>query len=465
MGRRKREERIRYFEPQRPPNNDQYGFLHSTAITRAVFGGNRSGKTEIAVADAIMVALGTHPVRSAAHPPPVALRYCAPKWEDNVKDVVLRKFKEMVPRIELVDETWSGGWKEKARCLSFKNGTTIRFFTGEQDVDTYAGADLDGVYMDEHFHKRYYLENKARLVDRAGFMVLTLTPEKGLTWELEQIVEKSSYDPTIEYWFYSAEDNPHLSVEGLDELKKSIDDPALYETKIHGRFMALSGLVLPQWRRPIHFIPEFDIPDGWYRQFIIDPHHRKPCAMLWVAWDDDGNSYAYREAKHKPAEGGITELAAKIRTLSAGERIAQWIGDEAMGGQELNVFGGKSVLEQLRGLGLPVVGTQQVSDKAFSAGISKLRTMMTPDPVTQKPRLYVTQACRGLCKEIERYQYREETKLDEQTFREKVRTVDDDWIDCYRYGVMAEPNVRVSQGKGPHIVLPRGERSPYTGVV
>ena len=88
MRRRVQSERIRYFKPVSPsdknafgiPSNDQVGFFESEAYERWVLGGNRSGKTEVAVADCIKLVTGEHPVWSKIFKPPVKVRYCAPSY-------------------------------------------------------------------------------------------------------------------------------------------------------------------------------------------------------------------------------------------------------------------------------------------------------------------------------------------------------------------------------------------------
>ncbi len=439
MKRRTLEERIRTFSPTEPPDNDQLGFIMSPAKIRGVFGGNRSGKTEVGVADAIMFATGTHPIRSAIRKPPVYIRYCAPKWEDNIKAVIVKKFQQMVRRVDLLGGSWVTAWSEKARTLHFANGSIIRFFTYEQDVNVYGGDDIDAFYMDEHGAEKYYVENIARTIDRNGYGVLTMTPEAGITWEEDKIVVASERDKNIEFWHFTTYNNPHLSKEGIAELEKAITDDALREAKLLGRFVALSGLVYPQYNPNVHFIPDRDIPKEWPRTFAIDPHHRKDTAMLWGAWSPDGEVFFYRESKFSPRAGGVPELAAHIRAKSAGDKIQLWIGDEAMGGDGLNIFGEKTVIEQLRAQGIPIQGTNQASDKTFEAGIFKIREMLTPDAVSGKPRIYVMRSCPMLNKEFLRYQYKEETKADEQTFREQVRKVGDDLLDDARYIVMSGP--------------------------
>lgn len=443
--RRRREERLRYFKPTEPPNNDQAGFLRSTAKTRAIFGGNRSGKTEAGVADCLMFMFGEHSTRSNSRRPPVYTRYLAPSYEDGVKAIIHKKFKELAPRHLLKGGSWATAWQEKSRTLTAANGSLCRFFSYEQDVNKMGGDDCDAVYLDEHAPERMFIEAVARTTDRNGYLVLTMTPELGITWEEEKIIDASEHDPDIEFFMFTIFNNPYLSKEGIAQFEKVITDPRLREAKLYGRFVSLSGLVYPQFDKAIHVVPDIDVPKHWHQQFIIDPHHRKDTAMIWTAWDPDGNvCYVHRESALGPSAGGVPELAAHIRVKSSGLHIDDWIGDEAMGGEGLNIHGLASVLEQLNAEGIPVVGTNQASDKAFAAGVNKLRSMLMPDPVTKLPRLYFCQSCIKTIKQFMTYQYRKETIVDEELLREHVRNMNDDYPTCARYAVMAE----VDQGVG-----------------
>lgn len=462
--RRRREERMWEFEPTAPPDNDQTAFMASTAKIRAVFGGNRSGKTEVGVADCLQFCQGVHAVRSLVRQPPVYVRYLAPSWEDGIKAVIIKKFQQLVPREWLIGGEWAKAWSEKARTLSFANGSLIRFFTYEQDVNKMGGDDIDAFYADEHMPEKMFIETMMRTVDRDGYGVMTLTPESGITWEFDKIVEAADDgDTNVAYWTFTTYGNPYLSKEGIAQVESMITDDRLRDAKLLGKFVSLSGLVYPQWDRKIHILPELDIvPDNWFLQFIIDPHHRKPSFMIWMAWNPDGQiAHVIKEAEFAPSEGGVKTLANFIRNQCSeviGPKVQQWIGDEAMGGDGLNIYGDRSVLEQLRRLGLPVMGTNQEGSKAFAAGVNRVRELLTLDPESGHPRLYVHAGCVKTIKQIERYQYRRETKLDEETLREHVRNVEDEGPTCIRYGAMAEPQGMRRRTTGPVIVLPHGRQ-------
>lgn len=452
MERRKREERIRFFVPTDPtqtspfgfPANDQKDFFYSPAQERWIFGGNRSGKTEATVADCIWFCTGTHPIRSINRKPPVKVRFVGPCWSggNGVKDVIQPKFKQMVKRVDLLGGSWASALKDKGTQLHFANGSVVYFMSAEQDVDKFGGADLDASYNDEHYDIRIFRENMARLADRNGFYVHSMTPESGaVTWEKKHIKSNAN---RLRWWQFSIYKNPHLSKEGVEQFAGAISDEATRRVKLEGEFAALAGMVIPQFREDLQAVDDHKVMEllrstaNIHGFFAIDPHIKKETAMLWGFLTREGDWYFYRAVKKFMT---VPQLKNFIRAQSAGERIQTWIGDEAMGGEGLNIYGQESVLKQLAdGVdAIPVVPTNQSSDKTFEAGIMRLRYLCTPDPITQKPRLYVARdGARALLDEFDEYQFIPDQKADEMTFRERVRKVNDDLISDARYIVMAE---------------------------
>jgi hypothetical protein len=315
------------------------------------------------------------------------------------------------------------------------------------DVDTYAGVDLDAFWMDEHGEEKYFIENFSRTADRNGYGILTFTPNLGQTWEFT-LVDSPPKGVDVKIWYFWFEKNSHLSAEGRKAIISNVErNPQLAEAKLYGRPVILTGAVLPQWNTERHIVPDFTIPKDWPRTFVIDPHHRKPSAMLWGAWDRaEDKVIVYRTAKKQMT---VKELANYIRVKSAGEKIDLFIGDEAMGGDGKNIYGDESVLAQLRSQGIPIVGTNQGSDKTFEAGINKIRERLSPDPISQKVGFVMFESCNyalewiggkaygSLAWEMSRYRYKKEQKSDEENFREKVANIDNDLIDCTRYLIQA----------------------------
>lgn len=417
-------------------------------------GGNRSGKTELAVKHCIDFATGRHPVRSKNRKPPVNIRFCAPTFEDSIIGVTLKKFQQLVKREDLFGGTWETAWNTKSRTLSFcldgditTKGSQVRFFTYQQQPYTYAGDDLDACYMDEHGDRKYFIENMARLVDRDGYLFMSMTPDAGMTWEEEEIIERwQNGDPDYQVYFFDSRLNPYLSEKGLADLMKSLEkDPELFKAKIQGQFVALTGLVYKLYQDDRHVIE-----DNWkiidqpgFKQVILDAHRNKPHRVLWLHWDKEGNVFAYRERVIDSSTGGIKELARNIKIACAGEHIDEFIMDESLGGtpdlEKKDQAGQLTYITQLNQYGLPFVGTNQASDKSFKTGIDKVKEFLVLNPITGHSRLKIFMTCSELRKEFRKYQFRKGTAEDDQSYRERVRTIDDDLMDCLRYGIMAEP--------------------------
>lgn len=410
-----------------------------------------SGKTEAGVNDCNMFCLGTHPVRSAYRKPPVKVRYCAPKWRESVEGVLLEKFREIVPRCELRGGSWRTAWSNTYHKLYYRNGSYIQFKSYEEDLNTFGGANLDAVYQDEKSPYPIYLENSARLTDRNGYFVATMTPELGMAWEEDHITNPPP-GVSIERWYFSLYGNPHIAKAGIEKLVAKIKDKRMIETKVYGRSVALHGLVIPQFDREITVIPDRHLHPDAYKVFCIDFHPKVPAHALWAAWeptDGQPNLVIYRA---KMMKADIPEWQQTIHALSAGEKIQKWLGDEPDGSETEDYKGDMSPLHQFReGLDrLPII---QVSKSAgsFNASIYKLWDMFKGDPLTKKPRIFIFNSVDhaveqvdgkylgSLPWELERWQFMKEQKADDENLRERIALVNDHYISDLRYIVMNEP--------------------------
>ena len=238
--------------------------------------------------------------------------------------------------------------------------------------------------------------------------------------------------------------NPYLSKEGLAALIKTLEKfPELFKAKIMGLFVALEGLVYPMFRENVHVIDDFEIRKAWHKVVVADIHLNKPAAIGWYAWSPGGVCYKYREMEWEPNVGGIPDLAKKIRILSGGEHIEDWIMDESMGGapdqEKINVFGEKTVITQLNDCKLPFIGTNQAGGKAVEAGILKLREFLRPNPSSGLCRFYVFASCPLTIKQYMTYQFKKKTLIDEESYRERLRNIDDDHVTDDRYAIASEP--------------------------
>ncbi len=469
--RRLREERGWTFAPVKPsdpnafdmPSNDQQALWESQADEIWAFGGNRSGKTEFMVNFFDQIARGVHSHRSKKHPPPVKLRLVAPALKANVETVLLGKFKEIVPRSALRGGVWEKAFNYSTWTLHYKNGSFIQFKSFEQKLRTFDGVDLDGVGHDEHGEQKFYDKAKSRVLDRGGFFMGAMTFEEGMTWEWDHV---GNPPPGIELDFrtFVPMGNPYLDAEAVAKRMKEIRDPAIYEAKIMGRAVPMTGMVIPQYNSAIHIVPDRPLHSDAYRVFCIDMHFRRASAAMWGAWEPMDNSEELKFVVYRIMKEFITirEWKDVIRIKSASEKIHSWASDDPDGDQGRDLNAKRSMSGQLREgpKGIPVVQVSKPSG-SFTAGVMKMRDMFMPDPQTGKSRIEIFESCNydvrmihgkwcgSLPWELERYQFKKESAADEETLRENVRKVDDHYVDDLRYLLMLGPNPVKKKSKGP----------------
>ena len=139
------------------PHEKQERFHRSTARVRGLFTGNRFGKTDATVREAIMWATGRNKYRTTPKPP-VSIRYYVDGYEGpHLKEVVLPKFKEYCNPTE-----WGGGfdqiYKRGDRELTHPNGSRIRFLSynmtdSQRSTQAYGGSATHLHIFDEHLFR------------------------------------------------------------------------------------------------------------------------------------------------------------------------------------------------------------------------------------------------------------------------------------------------------------------------
>ena len=288
-----------------------------------------------------------------------------------------------------------------------------------------------------------------------------MTPERGQTWE-EDYINEPPPGITVDSFLFDTERNPYLSKEGVERVKALYaNDPNLAEAKLHGRFMTLSGSVIPQFNPNVHIVPDRIIKKDTLRVFCIDCHLKAPSAAVWAAWELDEH-LGWRLVVYRTIKKGQTvpEWKNTIRALSAGERIDFWLADETESETAgTNIYGSQSIIKEFTSGTDPIPLIQvKKGPHSYDAGIFKLRDMFAVDPVHGKGRIDIFKSCDypleyingkqcgSLPWELKRFAFKSETKADEETLREKVRKVHDHCIDCVRYIAVAGP---IGAGRPP----------------
>lgn len=130
--------------------------------------------------------------------------------------------------------------------------------------------------------------------------------------------------PEVRMAYSVHEDNPELfadaawTTEGeryLASLEK-LSGPRYHRLR-HGRWSAAEGIVFDGFDPAVHIVEPFDIPAHWPRTLAVDFGFVHGFAALWLARDDDGRLYVYRELLHT---GRLVEdHAAQMLACMSGE--------------------------------------------------------------------------------------------------------------------------------------------------
>jgi hypothetical protein len=132
---------------------------------------------------------------------------------------------------------------------------------------------------------------------------------------------------TVRYIPAKVTDNPHVDANYIRVLD-SIPDPQRRKAMKEGDWDVFAGQFFSEWRRALHVVAEFPVPTEWRRVRGIDYGFAAPWAVEWIAQDQDGRVWVYRELY----DTGVIESvqAERIRAAEKGDPPVRGYADPAM---------------------------------------------------------------------------------------------------------------------------------------
>lgn len=416
------------------PHIKQRAFHQSTKKIRAIFGGNRSGKSVAGCAEGAWWATGLHPHRVV--PIPNFGRVCTIDLSIYLEGIILPQYKRWIPRDFLKGGSWEVAYKKEYRILYLTNGSTIEFMSYDQDAEKFGGASRHWVHEDEECPSDRHRENMMRLVDTGGSCWITMTPLKGMTWVFEDIYEKAP-SKLVDSFTVDITDNPHLDPQDIEDILSTFPPDEL-DARMHGRFIKLSGLVYKAFHRDTHVIQPFDIPKSWPRFCAIDPHPRKADAILWLAASPNDEYYVYDELKDDSLttiESVVTAIREKEKGLSILNRVI-----DTSANTPDKLAHGDDVKKTYEKLGIRTRLATKDKDAGINAVAQLLELKLMKDG-RKKPRLFMFANCVKTTREMEHYIWDEYRGPNPDYVDSKQETIkrNDDLMDCLRYIIMSNP--------------------------
>lgn len=281
----------------------QQRFSDDPAKFKCIFGANRSGKSEEAIKYVIKKMLGK---------PRQKWWICGETFQDSISIQQTKAWK-LVPkhRIRYGKFDVINGFTN--RKLLLDNGSLAIFKSYDQKRESFQGDDVDGILDDEEPPFEIFQEQKMRLIDRDGEMIISMTSLKGITDLIETIFDghdviESQHAPLIgrvlprvaqkngvKFYFLWSEENKHINQNRLiAESKLMTQDEIL--CRMYGVPVNLAGKIYMSFSRDPHVISLDDVPEQGNQLWnILDPHDRKPWAITWELVNKNGSCYQVDE--------------------------------------------------------------------------------------------------------------------------------------------------------------------------
>lgn len=312
--------------------------------TTLLLWGNRTGKSTLGVLEVIAHAHGYRPWLPPTHRhfvvrdsngkptnPPVKIRILAMEFEEHVGRVLWGLFKKWIPGIEKhpsyntkKHQTGAIGW------IEFPNGSTVSFIT-DLMVKSAAGADLDFIWQDELVQKEIFTESCRGLIDRAGTVLVTLTPyakagdirrnQQYLSWIFEDIYKRSILEKNekreIKHRTFTATSRDNIGFgitqKALDTFTEDLTDEERL-CRVEGKFMFLAGTI---YRIEAHHKRALKRDENYPVSIGIDPHPNKPhYALFMMSFPEDRDATLQQDHLHAYAYVIERDIQAFAKALA-----------------------------------------------------------------------------------------------------------------------------------------------------
>lgn len=307
LERRRKESPIEFLELM----PTQQKFYESESLIRLIFGGNRSSKSTV----------GAYAILKSALKSRKKIWVCGETFQDSIA-IQQKKISDFVPRQEVRYGNYDDINGYTNRKLQFKNGSLIFFKSYDQGAGAFQSDDIDEIWNDEEPPLDIIKEQKMRLIDRNGKMIISMTSLKGITDFIRDYFEdcdvlETRYAPLVkkeipihakkgpcEIFFLWTTDNWHI------DQKRLMQEVALMpETdrlcRIYGMPTNLAGKIYMSFGKDTHVIPLDAAPTtGNQLWHVLDPHDRKPWAMGWYLVNKNETVYCVDEYPDGSEPGG-----------------------------------------------------------------------------------------------------------------------------------------------------------------
>lgn len=445
---------------------EQMRFHKSDKPGRFISGGNRGGKTDALVVEAIWWASGTHPylIRPEGWGlGPLQLRIIVVDVSKGIEQIMIPKFKRWMPRSMMVDGSWEKSWDSKNFILTFSNGSTIDFLTYGMDLEKHGGVPRHIIFFDEEPPRHIFNESMARLFDYKGRWVIAATPVKGMGWTFDLLWEPALENPAglVETYTLTKALNPYIEDDPeYDDFYTMAMDDEERDMRENGSFVARSGLIFPNFSMETHVVDAdtIDLMEfknwEWYSSVDVGLHN--PTAWLWHVVSPRGDIMTigehYQSEMTVPQHAAVViEREANFAKLTQGKQIDMRCGDPAM--NQRSGITGTSYTQEYGRYGIYI--SFEGIPRSVEIGIEKMQQYFMVRAATywglNRPKWVISSNCVNFIRELKKLRWAEpssEKIAYGQNKQEVVHKKDDHAFDSARYFCTLMPELGPDADKG-----------------
>jgi phage terminase large subunit-like protein len=250
---------------------------------RALFWGNRVGKSEWGGQETAEYATEHHPHRKMQAP--FEIWAACPSY-DVQETTNQKKLLTYLPESEIKRIEYIRG--KIIKKIELKNGVTILFKSYEQGRDKFQGAGVRLIWFDEEPPQDIWDECFVRV--EAGQqldVILTMTAIKGMTWVYNRIYLDTN-NPDLFISTAGWDDNPFLTEKQKAQMSRGLTPEAI-QVRRDGKFVKRVGLVCSWWDRNKHVRHYDHLDRSWTWYEVLDGGYSDPAAYLLIGVDHDNN--------------------------------------------------------------------------------------------------------------------------------------------------------------------------------
>lgn len=426
------------------PQPKQIEFLEATARYVCYGGARAGGKSWVVRFKAVLMALTRPGIKQ------MIVRRSYPELNEN----------HILPLRELLSSV--ARYNDKEKSIFFPNGSRIKFSycANAGDELQYSGQEWDIIYLDEAQQLSESAFNAIRATNRGvndhpKRIYITCNPGGvGMTWIRRLFIERdfAADENPDDYVFIQAlvTDNLALMESDPDYIKhlESLP-PAMRAAWRYGDWYSYEGRFFSEFKTDTHVVEPFPIPRHWRRYRSLD-YGLDMLAVLWVAVDEMGFEYVYRELHE---EGLIaSEAAKKIVAYSVYDDGTPEKIDDTFAPPDLwsrTKDSGRDIAELFSENGVWFTKANAERIGGWQLLKEHLRAIPSLDGEGEVPRLRVFRTCHTLVKHLQMLEFDEKRPNDAATEPHEITHI------C----LTGDTRIRT-----PHGIL-RLDEMPYAGSV